>query len=49
VETVTVAADRIAEAHGSGTAVLLGIGLVIVAVVLMVLSGVRRQRQQPRA
>jgi hypothetical protein len=49
VETITVAASRINTASSpSEMALLFGAVLVIAAVVWMVLSGVKRNRQQPR-
>jgi len=45
VETVTVAAERI-PSHTPDMALLIGLALVVVAVAWMVLSGVRRHRQQ---
>ena len=47
METITVAAERINPSHTPSMAVLIGIGLVIVAVVWMVLA--KRDRQPPRA
>ena len=49
VETVTVAAERINPPHTSEMVVLIGIALVIVAIAWMVVSGVKRNRHQPRA
>jgi len=50
LETVVVAADRINTTHTPEMAVLIGAALVIVVVAWMVLSGVKRHRQQqPRA
>ncbi len=49
METVTVAAERIHPSHTSEMALLSGIALVIIVIAWMVLSGVRRNRQQPRA
>ena len=49
METVTVAAERINPSTTSEMAVFIGIALVIIAVAWMALSGVRRNRQQPRA
>jgi hypothetical protein len=50
VETITVAASRIsAPSPSSEMALLIGAVLIVAAVVWMVLSGVRRNRQQPRA
>ena len=48
METVTVAASRINPPHTSEMVVLIGIALVIVAIAWMVVSGVKRNRQQPR-
>ena len=49
METVTVAAERINPPHTSEMVVLIGIALVIVAIAWMVVSGVKRNRHQPRA
>jgi hypothetical protein len=49
VETVTVAAQRINPPHTSEMAVFIGIALVIIAIAWMVVSGVKRNRQPPRA
>jgi uncharacterized membrane protein HdeD (DUF308 family) len=46
VETITVAAQRIPGTSTSEMALFVGIAFVIVAVACMVLSGVRRNRQQ---
>jgi hypothetical protein len=48
VETVTVAAERINPSYTSEMVVLIGIALLIVAIAWMVVSGVKRNRQQPR-
>lgn len=48
METVTVAAERINPPHTPEMVVLIGIALVIVAIAWMVVSGVKRNRQQPR-
>jgi hypothetical protein len=47
VETVTVAAERIPSSHSPDMALLIGIAVVVVVVAWMVLSGMRRHRQQP--
>jgi hypothetical protein len=50
VETVTVAAERINPSSAAPEmAVFIGIALVIIAIAWVALSGVRRNRQQPRA
>jgi uncharacterized membrane protein HdeD (DUF308 family) len=46
VETITVAAQRIPGTSASEMALFVGIAFVIVAVAWMVLSGVKRNRQQ---
>ena len=46
METITVAAQRIPATTSSEMALFIGIALVIVAVACMVLSGVKRNRQQ---
>ena len=50
METITVAASRISTTSSSPEmALLIGAVLVVAAVLWMVLSGVKRNRQQPRA
>ena len=50
METITVAASRINSTSSSPEmALLIGAVLVVAAVLWMVLSGVKRNRQQPRA
>jgi hypothetical protein len=50
LETITVAASRInTTSSPSEMALLVGAVLVVAVVVWMVLSGVKRNRQQPRA
>ena len=50
METITVAASRIdTTTSSSEMALLIGAVLVVATVVWMVLSGVKRHRQQPRA
>lgn len=46
VETITVAAQRIPETSSSEMALFIGIAFVVIAVAWMVLSGVKRNRQQ---
>ena len=50
METITVAASRInTTSSSSEMALLIGAVLVVAVVVWMVLSGMKRNRQQPRA
>jgi chromate transport protein ChrA len=49
VETITVAAQRIPGTNASEMALFIGVAFVILAVAWMVLSGLKRNReQQPR-
>ena len=50
METITVAAQRVPATSTSEMALYIGLALVIAVVAWMVLSGVKRSRQQqPRA